>query len=58
MDEKERKGFVVLEALEAPQLCRAGNPGLLVVVVVKDEAAQGAGEREKDRNEKNERNGA
>lgn len=47
MDEKERKAFVVLEALEAPQLCRAGNPRLLVVVAVKDEAAQGAREREK-----------
>lgn len=41
---------MVLQVLEAPQLCCAGNTQLFVAV--KDEAAQSTGEREKDKHEK------
>lgn len=45
-----KRNSAVLQVLEAPQLCSAGNTHLFVAV--KDEAAQSTGEGEKDKHEK------
>lgn len=46
---RSERNSVVFQALEAPQLCSAGNTA---AVAVKDEAARSTGVREKVRNEK------